>query len=341
LYGRIAKGKRPPVKRAALFSSERYINYVYAKGRRERVASVVDLLPGVFDEKNLDTRLGELADVEVIFSTWGMPMVTPKQLDAMPKLRAIFYAAGTVKAFATPVLDRGIMLMSAWRMNAIPVAEMTLAQILLSTKSYFANSDQSTSRTARAAAPIGLGNFEQTVALLGAGAIGRKLIELLRPFVLDVIVFDPFLSDEDARLLGVRKVSLETAFAEAIVVSNHLANVPATVGMLRGAHFTSMQQGATFINTGRGAQVNEAEMIAVLRARPDLYALLDVTDPEPPVDGSPLWMMPNVKLSAHIAGSHGNEVVRMADLAIEDFLRWERSEPLQHQVTAGMLDRMA
>jgi phosphoglycerate dehydrogenase-like enzyme len=316
------------------------IDYVYAKGRRERVASVVNLVPGTFDETNLGARLGELADVEVIFSTWGMPRLTPAHLDAMPKLKAIFYAAGTVKAFSTPVLDRGIVLMSAWRMNAIPVAEMTLALILLSTKGYFANSDQSTDRASQAAAPVGLGIFEQTVALLGAGAIGQKLIELLRPFELDVVVFDPYLSDDDAKTLGVRKVTLEEAFADAIVVSNHLANVRATVGMLRGEHFAAMKQGATFINTGRGAQVNEAELIAVLRSRPDLYALLDVTDPEPPANNSPLWTLSNVKLSAHIAGSHGNEVVRMADLAIEEFLRWERGEPLQHQVTREMLDRM-
>jgi phosphoglycerate dehydrogenase-like enzyme len=167
------------------------------------------------------------------------------------------------------------------------------------------------------------------------------VVELLRPFKLNLIVFDPYLSDADAASLGVRKVSLDEAFRQAIVVSNHLANLPATVGMLRGSHFASMPKGATFINTGRGAQVNEPEMIRTLRTRPDVYALLDVTAPEPPATDSALWTLPNVRLSTHIAGSIGNEVVRMADLVIDEFKRWDVGQPLQHQVTLEMLERMA
>jgi phosphoglycerate dehydrogenase-like enzyme len=329
------------LKRAVLCCSKRMTEFVYAMGRREHLTSLVDLDPTLIDESNFDQHIERVARADVIFSTWGMPKLTPKRLEAIPDLKAIFYAAGTVKGFAPLALQRGIVVVSAWRMNAIPVAEFTLAQILLSTKRYFANSDACTDPVSRAKAPTGRGNFGQTVALLGAGAIGRHVILLLKPFALDVIVFDPYLSDDDARALGVRKVTLEEAFIQGNVVSNHIANIPATVGMLRGEHFRSMQPGATFINTGRGAQVKEAEMIDALKARPDLYALLDVTDPEPPVPSSPLWAMPNVKLSSHIAGSIGNEVVRMADLVIEEFKRFETGEPLQHQVTLDMLDRMA
>jgi phosphoglycerate dehydrogenase-like enzyme len=64
------------------------------------------------------------------------------------------------------------------------------------------------------------------VALLGAGQIGRKVIELLRPFHLRVVVFDPFLSEEDAAVLSVERVSLAEAFKQGYVVSNHLANLP-------------------------------------------------------------------------------------------------------------------
>lgn len=327
--------------KAVFFSTESMIDFVYAKGRRERVAGLVDLLPGVVSEESFDARRDELAEVEVVFSTWRTPTLSPERMAALSKLKAFFYAAGTVKHFAMPLLERGVKLMSAWRMNAIPVAEFTLAQILLSTKSYFANVDAFGPAVGRDAVPIGLGTYEQTVALLGAGAIGRKVIELLKPFQLDVTVFDPYLPDEDAKSLGVRKVSLETAFADSIVVSNHLANVPATAGMLHRSHFASMPAGATFINTGRGAQVVEAELIEVLRSRPDVYALLDVTEPEPPLKDSPLWTLPNARLSSHIAGSQGNEVVRMADLAIEEFVCWEKGDPLRHEVTMAMLERMA
>jgi phosphoglycerate dehydrogenase-like enzyme len=141
--------------------------------------------------------------------------------------------------------------------------------------------------------------------------------------------------------LGVRPVTLEQAFEQAFVVSNHLPNLPATKRMLRGQHFASMRQHATFINTGRGAQVDEDEMIEVLQARPDLTALLDVTHPEPPVPDSPLYTLPNVQLSSHIAGSLGNEVMRMADFMIDECRRYLAGQPLQYQVTLDMLETMA
>lgn len=329
------------MKRAILCCSQATADQVFGMGRQDRLREIVDLYPHVITEKTFEEHAEALAKAEVMFGTWGIAKLTPLRYDMMPRLKAIFYAAGTVKMFAESALERGIRVVSAWRVNAIPVAEFTLAQIILSAKGYFANTAAFTSRAAQKTAPRGQGNFEQTVALLGAGAIGRKLIELLRPYRLNVVVFDPFLTDEDAKDLGVEKVSLEDAFSRGAVISNHIANIPDTIGMLGGDLFRSMQPGATFINTGRGAQVNEPEMIAALKERPDLFALLDVTHPEPPVEGSPLYTLPNVKLSTHIAGSIGNEVVRMADLVIEEFLCWQAGLPLAHEVTADMLERMA
>ncbi len=135
--------------------------------------------------------------------------------------------------------------------------------------------------------------------------------------------------------------TLEEAFQRGLVVSNHLANVPETRGLLTGKLFSKMREGATFINTGRGATVVEADLIEVFRERADLTALLDVTDPEPPEPGSPLYDMPNVHLTSHIAGSIGDEVVRMADYAIEEFLAWEQGHPLRYAVTREMLPTMA
>jgi phosphoglycerate dehydrogenase-like enzyme len=171
--------------------------------------------------------------------------------------------------------------------------------------------------------------------------IGRKLIELLKPFTLKVVVVDPHLSDADARTLGVAKVSLEEAFADALVVSNHLPNLPELRGVLNEPLLASMRPGATFINTGRGAQVDEAAMAKVFAARPDLTALLDVTNPEPPEADSPLYRLPNVRLSTHIAGSLGDEVIRMADWMIEEFLAFQSGRPLRYAVTAEQLRTMA
>jgi phosphoglycerate dehydrogenase-like enzyme len=271
-----------------------------------------------------------------------MPSLTAEQISQLPNLKAVFYGAGSVQGFARPFLEHNIKVCSAWRANAVPVAEYTLAQILLSNKGYYRNIRDCQTYEGRTHNPFkGRGNFGATVALLGAGAIGSLVIGLLKPFHLNVIVFDPFLPDERAKILGVQKVSLEDAFQKGDVVSNHLANNEQTRGMLHKAHFTLLQDHATFINTGRGATVVEPDLIAELKKRPTLTALLDVTMPEPPQPDSPFYTLPNVYLTSHIAGSLNDEVIRMADYMIEEFQRWEKGDPLVHEVTFDILDTMA
>lgn len=328
--------------RSAFFGNPDQIERVYGKGRREQIAALTATYPTIIDLQNFDEHVPRLAEIEVIFSTWGMPRLSDTHCDRLPALRALFYAAGSVQGFARPFLQRGITVVSAWQANGIPVAEFTLAQILLANKCYFRNTRQCRSHQGRTGgASVGPGNYGETVALLGAGAIGRKLIELLRPFVLDVIVFDPFLPDTEAERLGIRTVTLDEAFARGHVVSNHLANNPQTVKLLRGGLFALMRPNATFINTGRGATVDEEGLISVLRERPDLTALLDVTWPEPPPEGSPLYVLPNVHLSSHIAGSVGDEVVRMADWCIDAFRAWQGGETPPGTVTLSLLETMA
>ncbi len=319
------------------------LDYVYGSGRREQVCQMTDMYPEVIHEENFDEHADKLADREVVFSTWGMPKFDDEQLDRMPNLKAVFYAAGSVKGFAPPFLRRGIIVSSAWAANAVSVAEFCLAQILLASKGYFRNTRDYQSCEDRKKHRLfrGRGAYGEKVALIGAGQIGRKLIELLRPYRLIVQVVDPYLSQAEAEELGVQKISMEEAFSDAYVVSNHLPNLPDLQNVLNGEHFASMRQGATFINTGRGAQVDEPAMIEVLKKRPDLLALLDVTKPEPPEPDSPLYELPNVQLSGHLAGAHDDEVLRMADTAIEEFKRWENGEPLQYSVTLEMLERMA
>ena len=332
------------MRKAAFFCDQpQSLDYVYDQGRRERVAELVDLYPQIVGGENFADHVEDLKDLEVAFSTWGMPKLEATQLDRLPALKAVFYAAGSVQGFARPLLERDITLVSAWGANAVPVAEFTLAQILLSCKGYFRNTRECRSPQLRRSNQIfrGKGVFGETVGLIGIGMIGSIVCRLLQPFELEVIVHDPYLSDEKAGELGVKKVSLEEIFARSYVVSNHLPNITATQKMLDGRLFASMREDATFINTGRGAQVVEEELIEVLERRPDLTVLLDVTFPEPPEEDSKFYALPNVQLSSHIAGSLNDEVVRMADFAIEEFLNWEAGRPLKYQVTLEMLETMA
>jgi len=314
---------------------------VFGQGRRERIAALTDLYPHVVDAGNFDEHAPHLADVEAIFATWGMMDFTAAQRAKLPKLKAVFYAAGNVKAFASSLIDNGIILVSAWAINAIPPAEMCFAQILLSLRGYFR-----TVRQYRAVQSFGARKYwrpgvkDETVGLIGLGYIGSLVRQKLRDYPLRVIAHDPFLTKERATELDVTAVSLEDLFAKSYIVSNHIPDLPTTRGVLDRKLFASLREGATFINTGRGAQVLEADMIAVLKKRPDVTALLDVTAPEPPAPDSELWRLPNVIISPHIGGTTGHEVVRLADCAIEEFEAWRAGKPLRYQVTQDVFRTM-
>lgn len=288
---------------------------------------------------------GAFADVEAVFSTWGMPSMTDSEIaELLPSLKAVYYSAGTVQGFARPFLDRGIRVFSAWSANGVPVAEYAFSQIILANKGFFraqrvmAESGRDAGRAASNCYP---GNFEVNVGLIGIGMIGSMVAERLKSTNLGVKAFDPFLPAERAKALGITLCSLEELFATCQVVSNHLANNAQTRGMIRGEHFRSMPGYATFINTGRGAQVVEDDLVAALRERPDLTAILDVTYPEPPVAGHPFYTLPNCILTPHIAGSSGNEVHRMAEYMLEEFRLVAAGRQPRYEVTPKMLATMA
>ncbi|MBN2642941.1 MAG: hydroxyacid dehydrogenase [Victivallales bacterium] len=321
------------------------VQYVYGAKRIRTIRSWVDLYPIRINSENLEKELPNLNDIEVLFSCWGMPPVNERQLNAMPNLKAVFYAGGSVNAFAKPMLERGIVICNAALANAIPVAEFCLAQILLACKGAYSNSRHcSLGPWNQSNAPVGQGIYGETIALIGIGAISRYLVKLLKPFNLRIIAHSNYLTNnqEEMRFLRISGlVSIEEAFSQAYVISNHLADKPGNKKIITREHFASMRYGATFINTGRGAQVDEPGMIEVLKQRPDLTALLDVQYPEPPVENSELYSLPNVHMTSHIAGSINDEVGRMADFVLSDFLSYVNHEPLLNAINPHELPARA
>ena len=313
---------------------------VYGERQRAALRERVDLLPGVFT----DVKHESLREVEVIFSTCGMPAPAESEIrEHLPNLKCVFYAAGSVQGFAKPFLDCGVRVFSAWQANAVPVAQFTFAQILLALKGFFPA--QSLTRTSRNQAAETAshypGVYDAKVGLLGCGAIGSRLAGMLKNLDVETWVFDPFLPDHRAEQLGVQKRSLDEIFAECDVVSNHLANLPATVGIIRREHLLSMKPYSTFINTVRGPQLSETDLLDMLTLDPTRRALLDVMTDENHSDTNPLTTLPNCQITPHIAGSTGNEVRRMADYMIEELDRIQSGEKGRFEVSEEMLERMA
>ncbi len=326
----------PPLssKPSALFLLEEiYWDDIYGPEERAEAGQLVHL-PLPFQTFDSVRRAPELlAETEILLSGWGLQRCDEKFLDAAPRLQAIFYAGGTVRGIVSEALwQRGIRLSSTNSALAISVAEFTLGQILLGLKGAFrmASRLRQTREFLRQPFP---GLYGTTVGLISMGAIARRLVSLLRPFDLKVIAYDPLLPPAEAEALGIELCSLDELFSRADAVSLHTPSLPETQRMIRASHFRLMKRDAVFINTARGAVIDEAGLIEVLQARPDLFAFLDVTEPEPAAPDSPLYTLPNVLVTPHIAGSLGHECRRMGRLAIAECRRYLRNEPLLGEIT--------
>lgn len=295
--------------------------------------------------ENFEQYRDYLAGTEYLFATWGMPDLTEEQIRGyFPALKAVFYAAGSVQHFARPFLNCGVKVFSAWAANGVPVAEYTVAQIILAGKGFFQGlrRQEKEGRDAFYAYSDSFPcNYGTKVGILGAGMIGSLVLEMLKSYRFEALVYDPFASDEKLAALNARRATLEEIFSECQTISCHIANLPTTQKMLRYEHFSRMKKNATFINTGRGAQVVEEDLIRALREEPDRTALLDVTFPEPPEKDSPLWTMPNVFLTPHIAGSMNREIARMGSYMLEEFEAFTSGRPCRYEVSMKMLETMA
>lgn len=304
-----------------------------------------DIEKKIYEKADVVREPSLFSNVEFIFSTWGMPSFSETEIKTcFPALKCVFYAAGTVQHFAREFLNCGVKVFSAWAANAVPVAEMTVAQIILANKGYFLTNrlyHAQGRQVANEAFKKCNGNYGETVGIIGAGMVGKHVIQMLKNYNLKVLVFDPFLSNEKANELGVEKCSLECLFEKAFVVSNHLANNEQTKGIINYNLFKRMRENAVFINTGRGAQVVEEDLACILKERLDLTALLDVTTKEPPVENHPFYTLENCLLTPHIAGSAGDEVARMGEYMLNEFKAYISNETTKYEVNIKMLETMA
>jgi phosphoglycerate dehydrogenase-like enzyme len=294
-----------------------------------------------FDEPRSGELLGR---AEILLTGWGCPPLAGSVLERAPALRAVIHAAGTVKGLVTDACwARPLVVSSAVTANAVPVAEYTLAAILFANKRVFELQRRYRELRAFRLWPDefpDLGNFRKRIGLVGASRVGRRVLELLAPFDFEVLVSDPYLSEDQARELGARLCELDQLLSESDVVSLHAPSLPETRHLLDRRRLSTMRDGATLINTGRGALVDQAALEAELVSG-RISAVIDTTEPEVLPADSPLYELPNVFLTPHVAGAMGAETERMADLAIDEVERFAKGEELAHAVRRGDLERIA
>ncbi|MER5452551.1 hydroxyacid dehydrogenase [Streptomyces sp. NPDC002764] len=309
-----------------------------------RLRESVDIDPDLIAEDFTGVRAREaLARTEILVTGWGCPRLDAAVLDAAPRLRAVLHSAGSVKGFSTPELwRRSVVVSSAADANAVPVAEYTLAMILLAGKNVLAARERLRTERVHPGWSVvpGIGNHGRRVGVIGASRIGRRVIALLAPFDLRVTLTDPYVTERRAAELGVPLLPLDDLLRTSDIVTVHAPETPRTRHLVGRRELALMPDGATLINTARGGLVDHDALVEEVRAG-RLNAVLDVTDPEPLPADSPLYDLPGAFVTPHLAGSQGNELSRLGTTVAEEAARLLAGEELAHPVDPGAIEREA
>lgn len=322
----------------------------FSAGDVQRLRNHVELVFPTVDSKDAPEEFWQAhADrANIAVTGWDAFPLTDQMIQAAPGLRCIAHAAGSVKPFVPPLAwQRDIVVFSANDVLAVGVAETTLGMIIAGCKGLFFSSALTAGgawQEALFSSPLPCQRvrelFDLQIGLIGAGAIGRQLIRLLENFEVSIAVYDPFLSEEEAVRLGVRKMDLPTLMGSSDVVSLHAPAIPANEKMLGAAEFAAMKDGAIFINTARGMLVDESALVARLQGG-TISAFIDVTSPEPPATDHPFRTLPNVVLTPHLAGAISNGCLRMGRRTVNQLIDFCEGKPSSGEVDPERLGVLA
>ncbi|MDF2717857.1 MAG: hypothetical protein K0R28_4782 [Paenibacillus sp.] len=288
-----------------------------------------------------ETVQSVIQGADIAITSWGCIPLTRDILDFAPRLKAVLHAAGTVKGVVTPELwEKGIRVSSGNGPLGVGVAETALGLTIASLKHMWRLSDSTRNGGWGAERQQVRELYRITVGVVGAGKAGSHYIRLLRNFEVDILLYDPILTVEQAEAMGARKADLETVLAASDVVSIHAPSLPETYRMIDRERLALMKDDAILINTARGALIDEAALVDELR-KGRLFACLDVTDPEPPAPDHPLRGLPNCILTPHIAGAVNNGIKRIGQFAIDEAKRLLAGEKLEGEVKGEQMNVLA
>jgi phosphoglycerate dehydrogenase-like enzyme len=312
---------------------------VFAERDLDEIASLVNIYGEIQTPAMIECNPAILKEAQIIFTGWGIVDCRHIPVEYLDNAQLILHSAGTVKHFITDEFWRkGIRVSSAAYANSVPVAEYTLGHILVSLKRswYYAQTIRQMRgfEPSRCSVP---GGYNSVIGLISLGTIARLLCQHLNRFDLDVLGYDPYIQHKIPGNLDIKLTGLDEIFEISDVVSLHTPLTEETEGMITGEHFLRMKHGSTFINTARGGLVREDEMIKALEKRPDITAVLDVTDPEPPRKDSRLYDLPNVMITPHLAGAMGPERLRLGQFVVDELIRYLTGEPLKGEISCEAL----
>lgn len=328
----------------------------------EKIALIMD--PGtrkmVINEKTIERmrKIGEVVmneggtepehvkelmkDATIAVTSWGNKPIDEDILSVCPNLKLVVHAAGSVKPVVSDALwEKGVRVSSSAPMLSMGVSETALGFTISASKNFYnLNANLHNGGWSEGKGDI-RELYDLTVGVISGGWAGRHYIELLKPFQLRVLLYDPFISEEKAAAMGAEKATFEEILEQSDIISIHAPSIPETYHMFNRETLAKMKKDAVLINTARGSIIDETALYEHMKAGNLKYACLDVYDPEPPAADNPLRTLPNVIMTPHLAGLANNGLKKVGQHAAEEIEKFLRGEPMLAEVTKEMLARMA
>ena len=291
-------------------------------------------------EATVESIKKTVKDADIVVTSWGTPNLDKEILDECPNLKFVMHAAGSVKPIVSDELwKRGVRVCASTKPLGEGVAETTLGFTIAACKNFFALNEMIHNGGYERVGVKEL--YEITVGVISAGFVGRHYIKLLRNFGVNILLYDPFVSEERAADMGCTKATLEELLKNSDVVSIHAPSIPETNHMFNKDTLALMKKDAILINTSRGSVIDELALYEHMKAGNLKYACLDVYDPEPILPENPLRTLPNVIMTPHLAGLVTNGRLRIGAHTVEQIKKYLADEPLDCEVKEEMLKTMA
>ena len=251
------------------------------------------------DRAALQASLGTANAILVRSAT----QVDAEALGWAPQLKVIARAGvGLDNVDVSAASQQGVMVVNAPTSNIISAAELTVAHILgLARHLQNAHASLAAGKWQRSSF-TGTELYEKTIGIVGLGRIGGLVAERLRPFGVDIIAYDPYVTPARAQHMNVELVSLDELVERADFLTIHMPRTPETLGMIGEDELKKMKTTSYVVNVARGGLIDETALVSALNANEIAGAALDVFVSEPPTD-NPLVGHPKVHLTPHLGAS--------------------------------------
>ena len=306
------------------------LQYRASPGLRRQIAAL-EVPTVIVGETDKDTFLREMRNADILLHV--LEPVTAEVIDAAPRLRLIQkIGIGVNTIDLDAARRRGIAVCNMPGTNTQAVAELTLL-LMLATLRHLAELDRLT-RAGKGwafdpALPDDLGELSgRTVGLVGFGAVVKRLVPMLQAIGAKVV----YASRSPSADATIPFLPLPDLLPVADVLSLHLPLTPETTGMINAPAFAAMKRGSVLINTARGPLVDAAALLAALKSGHLRGAGLDVFSREPVGPHDPLFELPNVVVTPHLAWLTAETLQRSLTVIAENCRRLAAGEPLLHRV---------